>query len=237
VLPDRLTGVLAVVYLIFNEGYAARDGRRLVRADLCDEAIRLGRLLSELMPDDAETAGLLALMLLHDSRRDARTDEAGRYVALPDQDRATWDADRIEEGTLTLDYALRLRRPGPYQLQAAIAALHATAPSADETDWAQIAKLYGELARRAPSPVVGVNRAVAIGMACGPRAGLAVLDDLASDRRMSSYQPFHAARADLLRRAGDERAAAAAYDQAIALSANAIEKAELERRRAALAAS
>jgi RNA polymerase sigma-70 factor (ECF subfamily) len=131
---------------------------------------------------------------------------------------------------------LRLRRPGPYQLQAAIAALHATAPSADETDWAQIAKLYGELARRAPSPVVGVNRAVAIGMACGPRAGLAVLDQLASDRRMFGYQPFHAARADLLRRAGDERAAAVAYDRAIALSANAVEKAELERRRAALTA-
>jgi RNA polymerase sigma-70 factor (ECF subfamily) len=237
VLPDRLTGVLAVVYLIFNEGYAAREGRRLVRADLCDEAIRLGRLLSELMPDDAESAGLLALMLLHDSRRNARTDDTGRYVALPDQDRTRWDASRIEEGTLTLDRALRLRRPGPYQLQAAIAALHATAPTADETDWAQIAQLYGALARCAPSPVVDVNRAVAIGMACGPRAGLAVLDDLASDRRMAGYQPFHAARADLLRRAGDERAAAVAYDRAIALSANAIEKAELERRRAALAAS
>jgi RNA polymerase sigma-70 factor, ECF subfamily len=236
VLPDRLTGVLAVVYLIFNEGYAARDGRRLVRADLCDEAIRLGRLLATLMPDDAETAGLLALMLLHDSRRAARTDADGRYVALPDQDRARWDAGRIADGTATLDRALRLRRPGPYQLQAAIAALHATAPSPDDTDWAQIAQLYRELARRAPSPVVDVNRAVAIGMACGPRAGLAVLDQLASDRRMSGYQPFHAARADLLRRAGDERAAAVAYDRAIALSANAVEKAELERRRAALTA-
>ena len=237
VLPDRLAGVRAVVYLIFNEGYAARDGQRLVRGDLCDEAIRLGRLLATLMPDDAETAGLLALMLLHDSRRDTRTDADGRYVALPDQDRARWDANRIGEGTRTLDRALRLRRPGPYQLQAAIAALHATAPTAEETDWRQIAQLYGELARRAPSPVVGVNRAVAIGMACGPRAGLAVLDDLASDRRMSGYQPFHAARADLLRRVGDERAAASAYDQAIALSANAVEKAELERRRAALAVS
>jgi RNA polymerase sigma-70 factor (ECF subfamily) len=207
-----------------------------VRADLCDEAIRLGRLLATLMPDDAETAGLLALMLLHDSRRAARTDADGRYVALPDQDRARWDAGRIADGTATLDRALRLRRPGPYQLQAAIAALHATAPSPDDTDWAQIAQLYRELARRAPSPVVDVNRAVAIGMACGPRAGLAVLDQLASDRRMSGYQPFHAARADLLRRAGDERAAAVAYDRAIALSANAVEKAELERRRAALTA-
>jgi RNA polymerase sigma-70 factor, ECF subfamily len=233
-LPDRLAGVRAVVYLIFNEGYAARDGERLVRADLCDEAIRLGRLLARLMPDDAETAGLLALMLLHDSRRAARTDDAGRYVALPDQDRTRWDAARIAEGTAELDRGLRLRRPGPYQLQAAIAALHATAATADETDWAQIAKLYAELARRAPSPVVDVNRAVAVGMACGPRAGLAVLDGLASNPRVSGYQPFHAARADLLRRAGDGEAAANAYDRAIELSANTVERAELERRRAAL---
>jgi RNA polymerase sigma-70 factor (ECF subfamily) len=233
-LPDRLAGVLAVVYLIFNEGYAARDGERLVRADLCDEAIRLGRLLARLMPDDAETAGLLALMLLHDSRRAARTDPAGRFVALPDQDRAKWDAGRIAEGTGQLDRALRLRRPGPYQLQAAIAALHATAVTADDTDWAQIAKLYAELARRAPSPVVDVNRAVAVGMACGPRPGLVVLDGLASDPRVSGYQPFHAARADMLRRAGDAEAAAAAYDRAIELSTNTVERAELERRRAAL---
>jgi RNA polymerase sigma-70 factor (ECF subfamily) len=233
-LPDRLNGVLAVVYLVFNEGYAARDGTRLVRADLCDEAIRLGRLLTQLMPDDAETAGLLALMLLHDSRRAARTDDAGRYVALPDQDRANWDADRIAAGTRELDRALRLRRPGPYQLQAAIAALHATAPSAEQTDWAQIAKLYGELARRAPSPVVDINRAVAVGMACGADAGLAVLDSLRVDGRIDAYQPFHAARADLLRRAGDDRAATAAYGRAIELSTNAVERAELERRRAAL---
>jgi RNA polymerase sigma-70 factor, ECF subfamily len=236
VLPDRLAGVLAVVYLIFNEGYAARDGERLVRADLCDEAIRLGRLLVQLMPDDAETAGLLALMLLHDSRRAARTDAGGRYVALPDQDRSRWDAARIAEGTGTLERALRLRRPGPYQVQAAIAALHATAASAGETDWAQIAQLYGELARRAPSPVVDVNRAVAIGMACGPRAGLAVLDRLAADARLAAYQPFHAARADLLRRAGAPEAARAAYTRAIELSPNAVEREELERRRGALAA-
>jgi len=234
VLPDRLSGVLAVLYLIFNEGYAARDGERLVRADLCDEAIRLARLLAQLMPDDAETVGLLGLMLLHDSRRAARTDAAGRYVALPDQDRARWDAARIADGTRTLDRALRLRRPGPYQLQAAIAALHATAPSAEATDWVQIAQLYGELARRAPSPVVDVNRAVAVGMACGPDAGLAVLDQLATDRRLAGYQPFHAARADMLRRAGDGEAAADAYARAIELSANAVERAELERRRAAL---
>jgi RNA polymerase sigma-70 factor, ECF subfamily len=237
VLPDRLAGVLAVVYLVFNEGYAARDGARLVRADLCDEAIRLGRLLARLMPDDAETAGLLALMLLHDSRRAARVDADGRYVALPDQDRSRWDAMRVEEGTRTLDRALRLRRPGPYQLQAAIAALHATAPSGDETDWAQIARLYGELARHAPSPVVAVNRAVAVGMACGPRAGLALLDDLAANRRLAQYQPFHAARADLLRRAGDVDRAEAAYAEAIELSSNAVERAELERRRAGLRAA
>ena len=234
-LPERLAGVLAVVYLVFNEGYAARDDDRLVRAELCDEAIRLGRLLTRLMPDDAETAGLLALMLLHDSRRAARIGPDGRFVALPDQDRARWDAARIAEGTGVLDRALRLRRPGPYQLQAAISALHATAATADDTDWPQIAQLYGRLAHHAPSPVVQVNRAVAIGMADGPRAGLCVLDALGDDRRLAGYQPFHAARADLLRRAGDAAAAAAAYDDAIALSTNAVERAELERRRAALA--
>jgi RNA polymerase sigma-70 factor (ECF subfamily) len=233
-LPDRLAGVLAVVYLVFNEGYAARDGARLVRADLCDEAIRLGRLLTQLMPDDAEAAGLLALMLLHDSRRAARTDDEGRYVALPDQDRARWDAGRIADGTATLDRAVRLRRPGPYQLQAAIAALHATAPTAGDTDWRQIAALYRELGRLAPSPVVDVNRAVAVGMACGPHAGLQLLEELAADPRLAAYQPFHAARADMLRRAGDRGAAANAYERAIELSANAVERAELERRRAAL---
>ena len=233
-LPDRLAGVLAVVYLVFNEGYAARDGDRLVRADLCDEAIRLGRLLARLMPDDVEAAGLLALMLLHDSRRAARTDAAGRFVALPDQDRNRWDAARIEEGSAVLDRAIRLRRPGPYQLQAAIAALHATAPDAEHTDWAQIAALYGELARAAPSPVVAVNRAVAVGMARGPHAGLYLLDAIAADRRMAGYQPFHAARAELLRRAGAAPEADAAYTRAIELSANEVERAELERRRAAL---
>jgi RNA polymerase sigma-70 factor, ECF subfamily len=235
-LPDRLAGVLAVVYLVFNEGYAAREGAHLVRADLCDEALRLGRLLADLMPDDAETAGLLALMLLHDSRRAARTDAAGRFVALPDQDRTRWDARRIEEGTAVLDRALRLRRPGPYQLQAAIAALHATAPDAEGTDWRQIARLYGRLECIAPSPVVAVNRAVALGMADGPDRGLALLGELAADRRMASYQPFHAARAELLRRAGADADAAAAYARAIELSANDVERAELERRLAALGA-
>jgi RNA polymerase sigma-70 factor (ECF subfamily) len=234
-LPDRLAGVLAVVYLVFNEGYAAHGGdARLVRADLCDEAIRLGRLLAELMPDDAETAGLLALMLLHDSRRGARTDAGGRFVALPDQDRGRWDRARIDEGVATLDRALRLGRPGPYQLQAAIAALHATAPDAEHTDWRQIAGLYCRLERMRPSPVIAVNRAVAVGMSDGPQAGLALLDELAADRRMAGYQPFHAARAELLRRAGAGRDAAEAYTRAIELSANDVERAELERRRAGL---
>jgi RNA polymerase sigma-70 factor (ECF subfamily) len=233
-LDERLAGVLAVIYLVFNEGYAAREGDRLVRADLCDEAIRLARLLARLMPDDAETAGLLALMLLHDSRRAARVDDGGRYIALPDQDRSRWDRTRIDEGVASLERALRLRRPGPYQLQAAIAALHAAAADPHRTDWPQIAALYGRLSRLAPSPVVEVNRAVAVGMADGPRAGLALLDHLAADRRLAAYQPFHAARAELLRQAGSATEAAAAYDDAIALSSNAVERGELERRRAAL---
>jgi RNA polymerase sigma-70 factor, ECF subfamily len=234
-LPDRLAGVLAVLYLVFNEGYAATGGDRLVREDLCAEAIRLARLLAGLMPDDAETLGVLALMLLHDSRRAARVDAQGRYVALPDQDRSRWDRDRIGQGLRTLDRALRLRRPGPYQVQAAIAALHADAPDGGGTDWPQIAALYCRLARMTPSPVVEVNRAVAVGMADGPRAGLALLDDLGADHRLAAYQPFHAARAELLRRAGDAARAAEAYAQAIALSGNAVEREELERRRAALA--
>jgi RNA polymerase sigma-70 factor (ECF subfamily) len=226
-LPERMAGVLAVLYLIFNEGYAASAGERLVRADLCTEAIRLARLVAELMPDDPEAAGLLALMLLHDARRDARVDAKGRYVALPDQDRDRWDRERLDEGRRTLDRALRLRRAGPYQVQAAIASLHA----ADRVDWPQIAALYGTLGRMAPSPVVEVNRAVAVGMADGPRAGLALLEAVEG---LEGYQPLHAARADLLRRAGDLAAADAAYARAIELSANAVEREELARRRGSL---
>jgi RNA polymerase sigma-70 factor (ECF subfamily) len=229
-LPDRLRGVLMVVYLIFNEGYEASEGDRLVRGELCSEAIRLGRLLARLMPDDAEVWGLLALMLLHDSRRAARVDASGRYVALDRQDRSLWDQGRIREGLRALEQALRLRRPGPYQLQAAIAASH----SEDEVDWPRIAELYGALARVNPSPVVEVNRAVAVAFAHGPAAGLELLTPLLEDPVLGRYQPLHAAHAELLRRAGDADAAGRAYERAIELSSNAVERAELERRLEAL---
>jgi RNA polymerase sigma-70 factor (ECF subfamily) len=188
------------------------------------------------MPDDAEVLGLLALMLLHDARRGARVDEHGRYVALDQQDRSRWDAGRVAEGLHTLEAALRRREPGPYQVQAAIAALHDQAPTPEETDWAEIADLYATLGRLTPSPVVEVNRAVAVGFAEGPEAGLAVLAPLASEGVLAGYQPLHAARAELLRRAGDAAGAAAAYRRAIELSNNAVERAELERRLAALEA-
>jgi len=226
-LPDRLRGVLRVVYLIFNEGYAATEGDRLVREELCDEAIRLSELLILLMPDDAEVWGLSALMLLHDARRAARVDASGRYVALPDQDRSRWDRDRMREGFSRLERAVRLRRPGEYQLQAAITALQMEAP---DTDWAQIAELYGALAQLNPSPVVELNRAVAVGLASGPRAGLELLEPLLGDATLESYQPLHAAHAELLSRAGDAEGAARAYERAIALSANTVERVELERR-------
>ena len=234
-LPDRLAGVLAVVYLVFNEGWSASGGERLVRGELCAEAIRLGRLLVRLMPDDPEVAGLLALMLLHDSRRDARVDEHGDLVALDDQDRALWDQGRIREGTTLLDAALRRRRPGPYQLQAAIAALHATAPSPQRTDHAQIAELYGELARRAPSPVVDVNRAAALGRAGQPAAGLELLTPLLSDAALDGYVPLHAAHADLLERSGDAAGAARAYATAAGYAENPVARAELRRRAQRLA--
>jgi RNA polymerase sigma-70 factor (ECF subfamily) len=230
VLPDRLGGVLHVVYLIFNEGYHAASGDRLVRGELCTEAIRLGRLLAKLMPDEAEVLGLLALMLLHDARRGARVDDRGEYVALDRQDRNRWDQGRIREGRGTLERAMRMRRPGAYQLQAAIASLHAE----DDPDWPQIAELYGALAEVSPSPVVDVNRAVAVSFASGPRAGLALLEPLLDDPRLAGHQPLYAAHAELLRRADDMAGAARAYERAIELSDNDVERAELERRLAGL---
>jgi RNA polymerase sigma-70 factor (ECF subfamily) len=232
-LPDRLRGVLRVVYLIFNEGYAASEGDRLVRGELCSEAIRLGRLLCELMPDDAEVWGLLALMLLHDGRRAARVDREGRYVSLEEQDRSLWDEERIGEGLRALERAVRLRRLGEYQLQAAITALHIRADD-DATDWARIADLYGALAKLSPSPVVELNRAAAVGFAGGPQAGLDLLEPLLGDPALERYQPLHAVQAELLRRAGDVTGAATAYERAIALSTNAVERDELERRLRAL---
>jgi RNA polymerase sigma-70 factor (ECF subfamily) len=234
-LPDLLPGVLAVVYLIFNEGWAASGGERLVRGELCAEAIRLGRLLHGLMPDDPEVAGLLALMLLHDSRLQARVDTHGELVALDDQDRSLWDRGRIREGERLLDGALRRRAPGLYQLQAAIAALHATAASPVDTDWAQIAALYGELARRTPSAVVEVNRAVALGRAEGPNAGLAVLEPLLRAGTLDGYAPLHVAHADLLDRAGETAQAARAYLRAAQCAENTVTRTELKRRAAVLA--
>jgi RNA polymerase sigma-70 factor (ECF subfamily) len=235
-LPDRLDGVLKVVYLIFNEGYGATEGDRLTRGTLCDEAIRLGLLLSRLMPDEAEVWGLLALMLICDARRPARVDSRGRYRALGEQDRSLWDRRRIAEGLKAFERAVRMRRPGAYQLQAAIAVLHIEGADDDTTDWAQIAELYGALAKLAPSPVVELNRAAAVGFASGPRAGLELLAPLLADRALERYQPLHATHAELLRRAGDAAGAARAYQRAIALSTNTIERAELQRRLAALQA-
>ncbi len=233
-LPERLRGVLRVVYLIFNEGYAATEGDQLVRGELCEEAIRLGELLCRLMPEDAEVWGLSALMLLHDARRAARVDPGGRYVALDEQDRSLWDQGRIREGLARVEHAVRLRRPGEYQLQAAITALQIQAPDADATDWAQIAELYGALATLNPSPVIELNRAVAVGLADGPAAGLELLEPLLGDPTLERYQPLYAAYAELLSLAGDTAGAARAYERAIALSSNAVERAELERRLGAL---
>ena len=229
-LPDRLRGVLRVVYLIFNEGYVATEGDRLVREELCAEAIRLGDLLTRLMPDESEVWGLSALMLLHDARRDARVDANGRYIALDAQDRSLWDQDRIRTGLERLARAIRLGNPGEYQVQAAIAALETEAPSSDAIDWAQIAELYGALAVLNPSPVIELNRAAAVGLASGPAAGLELLEPLLGDPALERYQPLYAAHADLLRRAGDAEGAASAYEEAIALTTNAVEREELERR-------
>ena len=226
-LPDRLRAVLAVVYLIFNEGYAASSGEQLVREDLSAEAIRLGRLLAELMPDEPEVRGLLALLLLVDSRRAARTFPDGALVLLADQDRALWDNELIEEGQAIVRECLRRNQPGPYQLQAAINAVHSDGPP---TDWVQIKQLYDQLLAIAPSPIIALHRAVAVAEVDGPTTALALVDDL----DLSRYHVFHAVRADLLRRLGRDAEAAAAYDAAIDRVGNASERDFLRRRRSAL---
>ncbi len=229
-LPERLGGVLAVLYLLFNEGYAASGGPDLIRAQLCDEAIRLARALSRLMPDEPEAAGLLALMLLHHARRHARLDAAGDVITLEDQDRSLWDSAEIEEAEDLLDAALRHRRAGPYQLQAAIAACHTAAADAADTDWAQIAALYELLARVVPSPVVALNQAVAIAMASGLYAGLEVVGELEASGRLDGYHLLHATRADLLRRLGRLDEAEVAYRRALELAGSDAERRFLARR-------
>lgn len=228
-LPVRLHAVLAVIYLVFNEGYTASSGDRLVRDDLCAEAIRLGRILAELMPGEPEVMGLLALMLLIDSRRPARLTADGALVLLADQDRRLWNPLLIAEGQAIVRECLRRKRPGPYQIQAAINAVHSDAPTADATDWRQVLTLYDQLMAVAPSPIVMLNRAVAVAEVHGPAAALAIVDGLDLDR----YRLFHAIRADLLRRLGRIKEARQAYDTAIARTENAAERAFLERRRSA----
>jgi RNA polymerase sigma-70 factor (ECF subfamily) len=235
-LPDRMRGVLSVIYLIFNEGYLAAAGDRLIRRELCHEAIRLAQLLVELMPDEADVWGLLALMLLHSAREDARLDEHGGYVSLEHQDRSRWDRSQIDAGLAALRRAMRTDPCGPYQIQAAIAALHDQAPVFEDTDWGQISELYAALAVVAPSPVVELNRAVAISFACGVDSGLEALAPLLEEGSLDSYQPLHAAHAELLRRDGDFDRARVAYQQAISLTDNAVERTQLERRLAEISA-
>jgi RNA polymerase sigma-70 factor, ECF subfamily len=229
-LPGRMRAVLAVIYLIFNEGYTAMSGAQLVRGDLCAEAIRLARLLAELMPDEPEVMGLLALVLLIESRRTARTSADGNLVVLADQDRERWDADLIGEGQAIVLACLRRNQPGPYQIQAAINAVHSDALTAASTDWCQILQLYDQLMALAPSPVVALNRAVALAEVAGPAPAL----DLLGDLQLDSYHLFHAIRADLLRQLGRDPDAALAYAAAIALTSNDAERAFLQRRRQAL---
>jgi RNA polymerase sigma-70 factor (ECF subfamily) len=238
VLPERLESVQAVIYLIFNEGYAATVGEHLVRGDLCAEAIRLARTLCELLPHEPENLGLLALMLLHDSRRAARVDSAGELITLEDQDRALWDREQISEGVRLVEEALHLRAIGPYQLQAAIAAVHGEAQKAEDTDWAQIASLYNVLTRLVSTPVVALNHAVAVAMSKSPgqderqslTRGLGMIDTLGSSGELDGYYLFHAARADIFRRLDRRAEAAEAYRHALALATNRVEQNYLRRR-------
>jgi len=229
-LPERTPGVLGVLYLLFNEGYSATAGAGLVRQNLCAEAIRLARVLATLMPDEAEAAGLLALMLLHHARRAARLDAHGDLVTLEDQDRGTWDAAEIAEGVAVLRGALRRGQPGPYQVQAAIAACHATAATPQDTDWTQIAGLYEQLARFLPTPVVELNHAVAVGMAHGPQAGLPLVAALEASGKLAGYHLLPATRADFLRRLGRLSEAAVAYQEALELAGTDAERRFLSRR-------
>ncbi|WGI35315.1 RNA polymerase sigma factor [Mycolicibacterium aubagnense] len=229
-LPERVHGVLAVAYLIFNEGHTASSGEDLVRADLTGEAVRLGRLLAELMPDEPEVLGLLALMLLTDARRAARTDSAGNLVLLADQDRSRWDRGLVAEGQTLVRRCLRRNRPGPYQIQAAINAVHSDAPTASATDWCQILALYDQLMAIAPTPVVALNRAVALAEVAGPQAAL----DLVEALDLKDYHVYHVVRASLLSRLGRTAEAAEAYDRATALATNPVERAHLRRTRDAL---
>ncbi|MEA2639846.1 MAG: polymerase sigma-70 factor, subfamily [Chloroflexota bacterium] len=229
-LPQRLTGVLRVIYLIFNEGYTSTSAEALIRPQLCDEAIRLARLLAALLPREPEVKGLLALLLLTHSRWRARLDRVGDLLVLDEQDRSLWDWDLVQEGTAILDSVAVERRPGPYQVEAAIAALHAQACAPDQVDWPQIAALYGQLFRMTANPIVDLNRGAAVGMAYGPDAGLRYLDALDQNPRLDRYHYLHAARADLLRRAGRHAPAAQAYERALRLCGNPVERRYLERR-------
>jgi RNA polymerase sigma-70 factor (ECF subfamily) len=229
-LPARLSAVLRVVYLVFTEGHLAAGGDVLIRGDLCDQAIRLARALTALLPGEPEVTGLLALLLLTDARRDARLSPAGDLVLLAEQDRGRWDRAMIDEGEILVERALRLGRPGPYQIQAAIAACHSGAATAADTDWREIALLYGELIRYEPSPMVAANRAVAVAMSEGPAAGLVILDTVSGDARLARWPQLHIARAELLRRLGRRAEAVAAYEAAVALEPPAPERAYLARR-------
>jgi len=232
-LPERLISVQAVIYLIFNEGYAAASGDKLIRTDLCAEAIRLARVLNDLMPNHGENLGLLALMLLHNSRREARMRD-GQLVTLEDQDRSLWDQNEIEEGLALVNQALRLGQLGTYQLQAAIGALHAESRTAEETDWEQIAALYQRLFDMNPSPVIALNQAVAVAMSAGLQAGLQRIDTLGASGELDGYYLFHAARADIFRRLDRRKEAIEAYRKALTLATNGIEQEFLRKRLATL---